>query len=200
MHFGAVDLDFQVLQFALRFAQVFLHALENLGVFDGDGRLRGEGGQQRDFVRAEDALLDAVIRIEHTHHAPVQRQRNAQDRAQAVLHHAFEALETFVALGVGGDDRFELFQRHVDDATAEAGLAVGDRLAIPVARGADGEFAVVLFAQHQIGALGAGHGDDRVHDLGQHLVQFQGRGNQRHRAHEFALALHKLEHATAALV
>ena len=118
------------------------HFLELAGVFDGDGGLVGEGGQQVALALAEQAGADAVIDVDDAGDLPAELERDADDGAQVVAHHALLGGEARVGLGVGGDDRLAAGGDLLDDGAADLEGGAGERFALDVARDAELQLAL----------------------------------------------------------
>ena len=153
--------------------QLLLHPIEQARILDGQRRLRGKRRQQIALFVAEQSRADAIVRIDHARHLIAHDQRHAQNAAQRVRHHALLRGKPRIGLRVRRGDRFA-FRRHLlHDRAAHRKIGLGHHRPIDIARHAHFHLAGAFVLQHQETALRAGQLNDAIHDLVEHLFQFQ---------------------------
>ena len=96
---------------------------EQPGVLDGDRSLLGEIADQRHVGVAERARSQSMVGVDTADHAPLDRQRHRQHRAQLQIGDRQRGLEPFVAGGVERDDRRGFARGALGDAATERSLA-----------------------------------------------------------------------------
>src|SRR5262249_9755207 len=133
----------------LRLAEPPARALElghGPGVLDREARLAGEGADEVDLARAEEAADEPVVEVEEPEDGVARVERDAEDRAELRGRRRARVADDHRALAAE-----RLLHDHVRDAVL---VALGIR-AVHAARGLHGEPRGLALAEEEEAALGA---------------------------------------------
>ena len=125
------------------------------------------------MILVEQARVQPVVDIDQADEPLFDQDRHAQDRAQAEHHDAFATPEPLVILRVVGQQRFAALLDLANDRRAHLEGGRCQIAAVDPAGDLKIQLLLLIVAQHQEAALGAGDLDHPVHDVVQYFVQVQ---------------------------